>query len=92
MTLYRKRSDIHVEARRFDGSNAMELVIFTDGRFRLTDTRDFPFIAEVYDELHDTWAGVKTGDWIMRGPDGEFYPCDGAMFAKTYEPVPEVES
>lgn len=32
-------------------------------------------IAAVYDHLHDTWVGVKSGQWIMAGNQGEFYPC-----------------
>ena len=27
------------------------------------------------------------GDWIIRGVNGEFYPCKPDIFAKTYEPV-----
>ena len=42
--------------------------------------------------LHiDTLEGVMTatlGDWIIRGIQGEFYPCKPGIFAATYEPVP----
>lgn len=27
------------------------------------------------------------GDWIIRGAQGEFYPCKPDIFAATYEPV-----
>lgn len=27
------------------------------------------------------------GDWIIKGVNGEFYPCKPAIFAITYEPV-----
>lgn len=27
------------------------------------------------------------GDWIIRGVQGEFYPCKPEIFAATYEPV-----
>lgn len=27
------------------------------------------------------------GDWIIRGVNGEFYPCKPDIFEKTYEPV-----
>lgn len=30
---------------------------------------------------------VKEGDWIIKGVDGEFYPCPAHVFEKTYEPV-----
>jgi len=29
----------------------------------------------------------RIGDWIIRGVNGEFYPCKPDIFEKTYEPV-----
>lgn len=28
------------------------------------------------------------GDWIIKGVNGEFYPCKPDIFAKTYRPIP----
>lgn len=30
---------------------------------------------------------ASDGDWIIRGVNGEFYPCKPDIFEKTYEPV-----
>lgn len=30
---------------------------------------------------------VKRGDWIIRGYEGEFYPCPASVFDATYEAV-----
>ena len=30
---------------------------------------------------------ASTGDWIIRGVQGEFYPCKPDIFAATYEAV-----
>lgn len=30
---------------------------------------------------------AQPGDWIIRGVQGEFYPCKPDIFAATYEPV-----
>ncbi len=30
---------------------------------------------------------VSTGDWIIKGVNGEFYPCKPDIFDKTYEYV-----
>jgi hypothetical protein len=30
---------------------------------------------------------ADTGDWIIKGLRGEFYPCKPDIFEKTYEPV-----
>lgn len=38
----------------------------------------------------DTLEGemrAKIGDWIIRGVEGEFYPCKPEIFKKTYEKV-----
>jgi hypothetical protein len=42
--------------------------------------------------LISTPEGVMTGsvgDWIIRGVNGEFYPCKPDIFKKTYELVEE---
>ena len=39
-----------------------------------------------------TLEGVRTakpGDYIIRGVQGEFYPCKPDIFEQTYEPVEE---
>jgi hypothetical protein len=30
---------------------------------------------------------ARSGDWIIKGVNGEFYPCKDDIFHKTYEPV-----
>ncbi len=30
---------------------------------------------------------VRPGDWIVKGVEGEFYPCTASIFEKTYELV-----
>lgn len=30
---------------------------------------------------------AKHGDWIIKGVNGEFYPCKPDIFAATYEPI-----
>lgn len=32
---------------------------------------------------------ARGDDWIIRGVQGEFYPCKPEIFAATYEPVDE---
>ena len=38
------------------------------------------------DTLEGTHKAV-IGDWIIRGIQGEFYPCKPDIFEQTYEPV-----
>ena len=37
------------------------------------------------------WMLVVEKDWIIKGVNGEFYPCKPDIFEKTYEPVAEAE-
>jgi hypothetical protein len=30
---------------------------------------------------------ANAGDWIIKGVDGEFYPCKDSIFIKTYQEV-----
>lgn len=32
---------------------------------------------------------ARIGDWIIKGVNGEFYPCKPDIFESTYEPVGE---
>lgn len=36
--------------------------------------------------LEGTMAAAP-GDWIIRGVEGEFYPCAASIFDQTYEPA-----
>jgi hypothetical protein len=38
-------------------------------------------------ETLEGWMTVTSGDWIIKGVAGEFYPCKPDIFEATYEPV-----
>jgi hypothetical protein len=42
---------------------------------------------EIYNKLQDSWIKVVNGDWIIRGVQGELYPCTDDVFQETYEAV-----
>lgn len=54
-----------------------------------TDSPD-PRVSLVIETISGEPISVLTGEWIIRGAKGEFYPCDPGVFAETYDPV-EVE-
>lgn len=90
---YRKKP-VEIEAVRWDGENEMDLIAFVGPeRFNALDDEDRQYAddpewtAQVFDDLHGTWVGVYTGQWIVRGVKGEFYPCADDVFAETYERV-----
>lgn len=98
MTVKRFRTKIvEINAVQFTGENVEEVLeLIPEKRdaaflyFKLdgADYWDDPeIIANVYDELHATWIGVKKGQWIVRGAKGELYPCDDETFHWKYEEV-----
>jgi hypothetical protein len=32
---------------------------------------------------------ASPGDWVIKGVEGEFYPCKASVFDKTYDRAPE---
>lgn len=78
-----------IEAIRYTGDNGVEVEEFAPAKFNEVDpedrTDDPAIVAEVWDKYHSTWIGVKVGQWIIRGTQGEFYPCDDETFQEIYE-------
>lgn len=88
-----RKKPVVIEAIKFEGlENFGEVQDFTGAdQFRYVDPEDrdddFDIFAEVWDRLHSTWVGVKISQWIIKGVQGEFYPCDKDVFESTYEVV-----
>ena len=72
----------------------IEAIQITNEMFQCVEGR----IAEVVYHSHykGNYVKIKTlegimigrvGDWIIRGVNGELYPCKPDIFEKTYEPV-----
>ncbi|MEU0207408.1 hypothetical protein [Streptomyces canus] len=91
-TVRYRKLPVEVDTVQWTGDNLDELIAFTGGDFLLTTPGEFddPAItAKVYDSLHDTWVGVKTGQVVVQGVKGETYPIDADVLAETYELVTE---
>lgn len=86
MTQYRKKPII-IDAYRFHNHSGLAPVwlarAIEDGR-----------VAPNTDNPRDRYALIKTlegemranyGDWIIRGVEGEIYPCKNSIFEATYE-------
>ena len=87
MGRYRKRP-VEVEAIRLAGDSVSEAVQFVPpdqfaGGGVLPD--DGRFFVDIK-TLEGTMRAVE-GDWIIRGVQGEHYPCKPDIFAATYEEV-----
>jgi hypothetical protein len=84
-----RKMPVEIHAVQFDGSNLGEVQAFVGGLAQMIDRFevDSREVAEVYDRLHDTWIKFGVGDWIIRGVQGEHYPCVDSVFRATYELV-----
>ena len=76
---YRKRPVI-IDAIQFTGYNLPEMELFVPvGHYQEDGTFD---IVTLEGNLH-----VSIGDFVIKGVQGEFYPCKPDIFEKTYEAV-----
>ena len=85
MAFYRKKPVV-IEAHQFTGESP-------DGNGDRIMAWAYPRAAcrDEYLEIR-TLEGImiaKKGDWIIRGVEGEYYPCKDSIFRKTYEPNDE---
>lgn len=83
MGWYRKRPVIIQAVRWMNGELPAELdQAVIDGKIRFTELGTL---------LIDTLEGcmeARSGDWIIKGIAGEYYPCKHSIFEVTYEAVP----
>lgn len=92
---------VEVDAIKFTAETAEDVVQFTrDGVDPENATQTFNYgydksdgeyvlWGEVFDILHDTWIKVFEGQWIIRGLQGEYYPCAEETLFMKYEEVNE---
>jgi hypothetical protein len=81
-----RKKPVVVEVMQFDGENGLEIEKWADG---FVDSMQSPLDGHKYLQI-STLEGVMLagrGDWIIRGVNGEFYPCKSDIFEKTYEEV-----
>lgn len=86
MTVFARKKPVVIECMKFDGFNFDEVKKFCGD---VAETR--PNIVRGCEELFiKTLEGnhhVSEGDIIIKGVNGEFYPCKPDIFEKTYEIV-----
>lgn len=80
MPKFRKKPVV-IEAVKFNGTNGAEVCLFTHQVLEATGKGELIISTLEGDHI------ASTGDWIIKGIKGEFYPCKPDIFAATYEPV-----
>jgi hypothetical protein len=79
MTQYRKKPVV-IEAMQYKANKLMAAITFFGGACWCNEIG--PIISTLEGEMQ-----VSDGDWIIKGVNGEFYPCKPDIFEKTYELV-----
>ena len=88
MTVFARKKPVVIECMKWTGENSVDVKYFCGDKVN--------FVPDVV--LGCTVAAIKTlegnmsatpGDIIIKGVDGEFYPCKPDIFEKTYEFVNE---
>ncbi|MEU6376770.1 hypothetical protein [Streptomyces sp. NPDC046909] len=93
-TRYRKKP-VEVDTIQWTGTNEADVQAFACGPSRFyalaeedrVGCDDPEATAAVFDTLHSTWILVYTGQHIVRGVKGEYYPIAEDALAETYEPA-----
>ena len=93
--LYRKKPVV-IEAVQYNGDNLQEVLDFTGKHPKWHEWFGTFEIYQTYVNSDNKIFKILTlegameaspGDWIIRGVQGEHYPCKPDIFEKTYEPV-----
>lgn len=85
-----RKKPVEVEAIVWNGHNVDEIKAFCNGaeRFETTDkdvngnTNYFLYIHTLEGKMYSS-----IGDYIIKGVNGEFYPCKPDIFEKTYDAI-----
>lgn len=82
-----KKRPVVIEAIQleFTTTSQQECINFTGGKAKKG------FAGSVIIPTLEGNMTANTGDWIIKGVNGEFYPCKPLIFAKTYEPVEKID-
>lgn len=78
------KKPVVVSAIQYDGDNGSYISAWSRGKVTVGEGSDRPYL------LIATLEGVmrtNPGDYIIRGVEGEFYPCKPSIFNGTYERI-----
>ena len=79
-----RKKPVEIEAVQWNGENWLEI-----DRFITSEHRTYPQMGVVCIDTLEGTMEANIGDWIIKGVQGEFYPCKPDIFEATYEKVSE---
>jgi hypothetical protein len=90
-----RKKPVIIEAMQFDGTwESARPILAWMGYSGPTDNNAVHWVGDsdpksIYINTLEGKMTAMPGDWIIRGVQGEFYPCKPKIFDQTYEPVEE---
>ena len=85
---YYRKKPVVIKAVVWTGSNNDEIAVFTNGAGKFTrEVEIYGIDYRLYIETLEGTMEANIGDYIIRGINGEFYPCKPDIFKITYEEV-----
>lgn len=95
MILKARKKPIDIECIKWDGLNLTEIKKFCGkikNAYNSACTNDIAYVVYRNDYKYDLYISTlegdmkaEIGDYIIKGVNGEFYPCKSDIFEKTYE-------
>lgn len=82
-----RKKPVIIEAIKFNGYNWRECYQFMDNKIANFDEPGFAIQETLTIDTLEGKMIASIGDWIIRGVNGEYYPCKPDIFDKTYEEV-----
>lgn len=80
-----RKKQVEVSAIQYDGSNIKQVMYFLGDDFvNLSRTLRGD---EIFMETYEGILSAMPGDYIIRGIEGEHYPCKESVFTQTYERI-----
>jgi len=80
-----RKKPVTIEARKFVKGKLTAVAKWCGGQI-FTDEGSRHIVDMVIETLEGEMT-VNIGDWVIKGVEGEFYPCKPSIFEKTYEAV-----
>jgi hypothetical protein len=81
-----RKKPVVIDAVQFTGRNFVELAAFCGRELQSAASSEAPEAALEIPTREGTMR-ASVGDWIIRGVQGEYYPCKPEIFAATYEAI-----
>lgn len=87
MTQLFRKKPVTIEAIQFKGGWAGDGSVIANWIGRNAEWSSLPDGGILTIHTPEGAMMAKEGDWIIKGVNGEFYPCKPDIFEKTYEAV-----